>query len=84
LAKENGIFLELSTRRGHKEGNKHVAQMAMKTGAKLLVDTDSHNETDMITQEQAYQVALDAGLTEEEAIKVVRDNPRELLARINK
>jgi putative hydrolase len=82
LAKENGIYLELSTRRGHKEGNKHVAQMAMKTGAKLLVDTDSHNETDMITQEQAYQVALDAGLTEEEAIKAVRDNPRELLARI--
>jgi len=80
-AKENGIFLELSTRRGHKEGNKHVAQMAMKTGAKLLVNTDSHNETDMITQEQAYQVALDAGLTEEEAIKVVKDNPRELLAR---
>jgi len=84
LAKENGIYLELSTRRGHKEGNRHVAQMAMKTGAKLLVDTDSHNEADMITQEQAYQVALDAGLTEEEAIKVVRDNPRELLARIKK
>jgi len=81
LAKENGIYLELSTRRGHKEGNKHVAQMAMKTGAKLLVDTDSHNETDMITQEQAYQVALDAGLTEEEAVKVIRDNPQELLAR---
>ena len=84
LAKENGIFLELSTRRGHKEGNRHVAKMAMKTGAKLLVNTDSHNETDMITQEQAYQVALDAGLTEEEAIKVVRDNPQELLARIKK
>ena len=82
LAKENGIYLELSTRRGHKEGNRHVAQIAMKTGAKLLVNTDAHNETDMITQEQAYQVALDAGLTEEEAIKVVRDNPRELLARI--
>ena len=81
LAKENGIFLELSTRRGHKEGNRHVAQMAMKTGAKLLVDTDSHNETDMITQEQAYQVALDAGLSEEEAVKAVKDNPQELLAR---
>jgi len=81
LAKENGIYLELSTRRGHKEGNRHVAQIAMKTGAKLLVDTDAHSETDLITQEQAYQVALDAGLTEEEAIKVVRDNPRELLAR---
>ncbi len=82
LAKENGIFLELSTRRGHKEGNRHVAQMAKKTGAKLLVNTDSHTETDLITQEQAYQVALDAGLSEEEAIKVIRDNPKELLARM--
>jgi len=81
LARDNGIFLELSTRRGHKEGNRHVAQIAKKAGAKLLVDTDSHNETDLITQEQAYQTALDAGLSEEEAIKVVRDNPQELLAR---
>ncbi|MFH1710397.1 MAG: histidinol phosphate phosphatase domain-containing protein [bacterium] len=84
LAKENGVFLELSTRRGHKEGNKHVAQMARKTGAKLLVNTDSHCETDMITQEQAYQVALDAGLNEEEAIKAIKDNPQELLARATK
>jgi histidinol phosphatase-like PHP family hydrolase len=81
LAKENGIFLELSTRRGHKEGNRHVAQIAKKTGAKLLVDTDAHNEVDLITQEQAYQTALDAGLSEEEAIKVIKDNPQELLAR---
>lgn len=82
LAKENGIFLELSTRKGHKDGNHHVATIAKKSGAKLIVDTDAHNETDLITQEQAFQVALDAGLTEEEAVKVVRDNPRELLNRI--
>jgi len=82
LAKENGIFLELSTRRGHKDGNKHVAAMAKKTGAKLLVNTDSHNETDMITQEQALKVAIDAGLSENEAILVIRDNPKELLARV--
>lgn len=81
LAKENGVFLELSNRRGHKEGNKHVAQLAKKTGAKLLVDTDSHSEADLITQEQAFQIARDAGLNEEEASRVVRDNPRELLAR---
>jgi len=81
LAKENGIFLELSTRKGHKDGNRHVAEIAKKVGAKLIVDTDSHNETDMITQEQAFQVALDAGLNEDEAVKAVRDNPRELLTR---
>jgi histidinol phosphatase-like PHP family hydrolase len=81
LAMENGVFLELSTRRGHKDGNRHVAEVAKRIGAKLIVDTDAHNETDLITQEQAYQVALDAGLSEDEAVKVVRDNPRELLAR---
>lgn len=81
LAKDNGIFLELSTRRGHKDGNRHVASIATKVGAKLIVDTDAHSETDLITQEQAYQVAMDAGLSEDDAIKVVRDNPQELLAR---
>lgn len=81
-AKENGIFLELSARKGHRDGNKHVASMAKKTGAKMLVDSDAHSEADIITQEQAYQVALDAGLSEEEAVRVVRDNPKELLARI--
>jgi putative hydrolase len=79
LAAENGIYLELSNRRGHREGNKHVAELAKKAGAKMLVDTDAHCETDLITQEQAYKVALEAGLNEDEAIKVIKDNPRELL-----
>jgi len=82
LAKENGVFLELSARKGHREGNRHVAEVAKRTGAKLIVDTDAHNETDIITQEQAYQIALDAGLNEGEALKAVRDNPDELLARL--
>ena len=81
-AKENGIYLELTSRRGHKEGNKHVAEIARKVGAKLIVNTDSHNETELLTQEQAYQVALEAGLTEEEAIAIVKDSPKELLLRI--
>lgn len=81
LARDNGIFLELSARKGHKEGNKHVAEIAKKTGAKLIVDTDAHNETDLITQEQAYQIAMEAGLSKDEAVKAVKDNPLELLNR---
>jgi len=81
LARDNGIYLELSTRKGHRDGNRHVAEMAKKTGAKLVVNTDSHNETDLITQDQAFQVALEAGLNKDEAIKAVKDNPLELLQR---
>lgn len=82
LAKVNNIYLELSARKGHRKGNRHVVKMAKQFGAKLLINTDSHSEKDLITQHQAYLLARDLGLKKEEAIKVIRDNPRELIKRI--
>jgi len=82
LAKVNNVYLELSARRGHRKGNRYVAKMARQFGAKLLVNTDSHSEHDLVTQEEALQIALNSGLNKEEAIKVVRDNPRELIKKI--
>jgi putative hydrolase len=82
LAKVNHIYLELSARTGHRKGNLHVARMAKQFGAKLLVDTDAHSEKDLITQKEALLIAKGAGLKEEAALKVVRDNPQELLKRI--
>ncbi len=80
-AKENGIFLELTSRRGHKKGNKHVAKTAIQARAKLIVSTDSHNPEDFITQEQALKIAKEAGLSDQEALKTVKDNAEELLKR---
>lgn len=82
LAKVNNIYLELSARRGHCEGNKHVAKMAIEFGAKLLVNTDTHSEKDLITQEVALSIAEKAGLKKEAAIKTIKNNPLELLKRI--
>jgi putative hydrolase len=82
LAAKNAVYLELTSRKGHREGNRHVAEMARKYGAKLLVNTDCHTENDLITQEQAFQICKEAGLTDEEAVKTVKDNPQELLKRI--
>jgi len=81
-AKENGIYLELSAKPAHKDTNKHVAKMALKTGAKMLVNTDAHGPSDYITQEAAFELALGCGLSEEEAKKTVFDSPRELLSRL--
>lgn len=82
LSKINGIYLELSARKGHQKGNKHVAKMAQKTGAKLLVNTDAHSEKDLLTQPEALKIAKQTGLSQEEAIRAVRDNPQELIKRI--
>jgi histidinol phosphatase-like PHP family hydrolase len=84
LAKANSIYLELSSKKGHRKGNRHVVKMAKKCGAKLLVNTDAHSEKDLITQKQAYLIAVAAGLKKEEAIKAVRENPLELIKRIER
>jgi histidinol phosphatase-like PHP family hydrolase len=83
LAKVNGIYLELSSRKGHRKGNRHVAKMAKKFGAKLLVNADAHSEKDLLTQKEAYLIAVAAGLKKEAANSAVRDNPQELIRKIS-
>ena len=78
LAAENGVFLEISTRKGHSLANGHVALAAKRTGAQLLVNSDAHAPEDLLTAEVQMTAALGAGLTPDEAERAVRDNPRAL------
>ncbi len=79
LAKTNNIFLEISAKPAHKQTNRHVAELAMKIGAKMLVNTDAHVPESYIDQEKAYAIAMEAGMDERTAIATVRDNPEELI-----
>jgi len=63
LARERGIFLEITARRGHSLANGHVAKTAQDVGASLLVNTDTHSPGDLITRAQAERVARGAGLS---------------------
>jgi len=73
LAKERGIFLELSARKGHCLANGHVARLARKAGARLIVNTDSHGPGDLVTREQAERVARGAGLADAEVASLFAD-----------
>jgi histidinol phosphatase-like PHP family hydrolase len=84
LARENGIFIELTSRKGHDRGNKAVAKSASAAKALMIVDTDAHTPENLITQKQALQVALKAGLPRKDALKVVVENPDILLGRIGR
>ena len=63
-ARERGIYLELSARKGHSLANGHVARVALEVGASLLVNTDSHGPGDLISRDQAERIARGAGLRE--------------------
>ncbi|MGP3702978.1 MAG: histidinol phosphate phosphatase domain-containing protein [Candidatus Bathyarchaeota archaeon] len=79
LARENNVYLELTLRKGHCLTNGYLAKVALKTGAKLLLNTDLHSPEDFITSEEAFKAAMGAGLCEKDILKVLRENPRKLL-----
>lgn len=81
LAAQRGIFLELSARKGHSLTNGHVAKLAMEMGARLVLNTDTHEPSDLITREYAMAVVRGAGLDEEQA-RAVLLNSKQLVERI--
>lgn len=66
LAAERGVCLEITTRKGHSLTNGHVAALARRFGAKLVIDNDAHAPDDLVGAERRKHVALGAGLTIEE------------------
>jgi histidinol phosphatase-like PHP family hydrolase len=73
LAKKKGIFLEITTRRGHSNTNKHVAAQALKLGAKLVISTDSHNPEDIITPAQMLNIPFKLGLNKAQIAQIKRN-----------
>lgn len=51
LAVEKGVALEITTRGGHSYTNGHVAALARKHGAKLVVNNDAHAPRDLISSD---------------------------------
>ena len=82
LAATRGIFLELSARRGHSLANGHLAQLARLTGAKLLLNSDAHDEANLFTPPLARQIARAAGLDKKESDEILNANVQALLKRL--
>ncbi|MBI4653950.1 MAG: histidinol phosphate phosphatase domain-containing protein [Nitrospirae bacterium] len=73
-AREKGISLEITSRKGHCLSNGHVAKIAMEVGAKLVVNTDAHEPQDLITKKEAKKILLASGIPRVAAEKVFLDS----------
>jgi histidinol phosphatase-like PHP family hydrolase len=82
LAARNNIFLEITSRGGHSLTNGYVAAMAAASGAKLIIDSDTHAPDDLLTEPFARQVALGAGIAEPTLENVMLENPHLLLKKL--
>jgi putative hydrolase len=77
LAARKGVHLEISARKGHSLSNGYVAKMAVAAGAKLVIDTDTHEPGDLITREFAEIVLRGAGLVSDQVAAAFK-NSKEL------
>ncbi len=74
LAKEKNVFLEITSRSGHSLTNGHVFRMASKTGAQMVLSTDTHTPDNLMTDERAHVVLIGAGMSHKEADRVLDSN----------
>ncbi len=71
MASEKGVCLEITSRLGHNITNGHVVRMARASGARMVVDTDTHSPDNLIDTARAIEIANGAGLDGDEAANVV-------------
>ena len=82
LAAENGVFLEISARKGHSLANGHVAKIALEMGASMLIDSDAHTPDDLLTQEIISNVAKGSGIPDDLIYTITHQNPLTLIGRL--
>jgi histidinol phosphatase-like PHP family hydrolase len=81
LAKEKNVLLEITSRKGHSLANGYVAKEAIRFGAPLCINTDSHSPSDLITKEAAGRILLAAGI-EENRIESIFENSKYLIDKV--
>ncbi len=76
-ARENDVFFEITSRRGHSLTNGHVVRISEEYGVGLVINTDAHSPSDFISKEFAISVLKGAGVKNPETVfqnssKIVR------------
>lgn len=77
LARESGVYLEITTRSSHGLANGSVAAAASKAGAGLVLNSDFHHPKDLPSGDHRRDVAEAAGLSFDDDLFL--KDPREIL-----
>ncbi len=84
LAAKNEVFIEITTRRGHCITNAHVAKLASEAGALMLLNSDTHDEDDLLSDQAARETLRQAGINSRKFKQILEANPLTLLQRIKR
>jgi putative hydrolase len=82
MAARNDVYIEITSRRGHSLTNGHVVRVCQQAGAHMIVNSDAHEPSDLLSATFQERVALGAGVPAELLTAVLVDNPRSLWERV--
>jgi histidinol phosphatase-like PHP family hydrolase len=82
LAAQNNIFLEITSRKGHSVSN--VALVSQKAKARLLVNSDAHNENDLLTPSLLESILRQANINQRQHRQILDRNPLLLIEKVSK
>lgn len=74
IAAEKGIYIELTTRRGHSLSNGHIARLWYVYKFPLVLNTDTHTPDDLINDEFAKKVIVAAGINVSEVNEILQNS----------
>ncbi|MFB3924594.1 MAG: histidinol phosphate phosphatase domain-containing protein [Syntrophales bacterium] len=84
LAARKSIYLEISARKGHSLTNGHVAALARRFKAPLVLNTDGHAPEDLIQVETARRIAMGAGMLDDEIERMFQNSEKLLSGALGK
>lgn len=81
FAKEKGITLEITARKGHSLSNGYVAKWALDMGIPMTINTDAHSPSDLITKDFSKLILASAGI-EYDKIDLIFQHAKSLVERV--
>ena len=73
---ENGVFFEVTTRKGHSITNGHVVKKVLEFGGEMVINNDYHSPGDRVSPEMAVKVLTGAGLNDVQINKIFDNNKK--------
>jgi putative hydrolase len=81
-AVKNEIYIEITSRTGHCLSNGVVARVGSQAGVRFLLNSDSHNHTNLYKKGSQERVALAAGLTGDQVRQIFDINNKSFIKKI--
>lgn len=76
LATRMGVYLEITSRRGHSRANRNVVRMANLYGTGLVLNNDAHDDDDLISELTANRILANLGLKKAQIESILANSKR--------